>query len=142
MSAKHTISRDILNDIIQFSERVHSAKLEIMINQLNKDYSDNKDIEKVMEDLEYMDNVLGLKGKLSTHFRREKYIKERFSFIEPERIPIKSRKEEETETSFYYEIDVEKSIERLLNDPTLRKYLIHEPAFDVILINFVSLVYF
>ena len=142
MSAKHTISRDILNDIIQFSERVHSAKLEIMINQLKEDYLDNQDIEKVLEDLEYMDNVLGLKENLSTHYRREKYLKTRFSFIEPERIPIKSKEEGETKTSFYYEIDVEKSIQRLLNDPTLRKYLIHEPAFDVILINFMRLVYF
>ena len=134
MSAKHTISREILDDIIQFSEQVHSAKLGIMINQLKKDYSDTDYIKKVTNDLQLMDNVLGLKEKISTNYRREKYLKQRFNFLEPERIPIKS-KEDDSETSFYYKISVKESLERLLNDPSLRKFLINEPAFDVIYTN-------
>ena len=134
MCAKHTISREILDDIIQFSEQVHSAKLGIMINQLKKDYSDTDYIEKVTNDLQLMDNVLGLKEKISTNYRREKYLKQRFKFLEPERIVVKS-KENDSETSFYYKISIKESLERLLNDPSLRKFLIHEPAFDVIYTN-------
>ena len=140
-TSKNMLSTNVMDDIMNFSEKVHAAKLEIVINELKKDYCDaGIDIEKITNDIEFMDNCLGLKDQLSTNFKREKYLKERFDFIEPEPIEIKSEDENVTSTSFYYQISPQKSLERLMKDPTLRRFLIHEPpVFEVILSNFISL---
>ena len=68
----------------------------------------------------------GLKKELSTHFRRNKYLHQHFNFLVPERISIGFKDGVE---SFYYYVSVEQSLRRLLQDKSLRDYIINEPFF-------------
>ena len=62
-------------------------------------------------------------------FRREKYLKNHFQFLIPERVPIGTYRGQE---SFYYYISAELLLQRLMTDNSLRKYfIINTPVFSV-----------
>ena len=81
--SKHMLPVNVQNEILEYSEDVHAAKLEIIISELKKDFSGCSEIniEKVIDDIILMDNVIGLKDEVSTQFKREKYLKRKFDFI-------------------------------------------------------------
>ena len=82
----------------------------------------------VTEAIEVVDNMVGLKDKISTHHMREKYLKSHFNFLEPQEVPIENNTGDNMEPFFYY-ASVRETLQRLLNDPTLRRYLINNPMF-------------
>ena len=110
-----------------YAESVHAAKLKIITSHLKKDYTDeqNVSIEKVTRDIALIDNVIGLKDQISTNFKRESYLKMKYEFIIPERVVIKTV---ENKVFFYYQIPIVKSLDRLLKDNSLRRYIIHYPS--------------
>ena len=64
--------------------------------------------------------------KISTHYKRTQYLKKRFEFVEPIRIEIGKIRDK---VSFYMCLPVKKTLSRLLNDKSLRKYMINDPVF-------------
>ena len=128
MTGKDMLAIDVVNDILEYCNAVHASKLKVITTQLKKDYSDDNEIniDKVIQDIVLMDNCIGLKDRLETHYKREKYLKTKFSFIEPERMVIKTI---ENECFFYYQMPIRKILNRLLEDNTLRKFIINQPNF-------------
>ena len=55
---------------------------------LKKHNLGDEDSEKVANNIKLLDKNAGLKDKLSTHYKRNKYIKESFEFIDPVKIQI------------------------------------------------------
>ena len=49
---------DVINEILDYSERVHSTKLEVITNRLKRNYSgqDNVNIEKITSDINLINN--------------------------------------------------------------------------------------
>ena len=74
-----------------------------------------------------IDYGIGLKQNISTNYMREKYMKTHFQFLEPHRKIIKDK--EAIVKSFFYYTPVQESLERLLKDNSLRKYIINYPTF-------------
>ena len=128
MTAKDMLAINVVNDILEYCNAVHASKLKVITTLLKKDYSDDNEIniDKVIQDIVLMDNCIGLKDRIETHFKREKYLKTKFSFIEPERMVIKTI---ENECFFYYQIPIRKTLNRLLEENTLRKFIINQPNF-------------
>ena len=129
MTAKHCLPVDVINEILQFSECVHSTKIDIIILRLKQNYirKDTIPVDKVTSDIKMLDNVIGLKEKIATDYKREKYFKRKYEFIEPEKIILKKPN---VKPSFFYQLPVTKSLNRYLKDGSIRKYLICEPVFS------------
>ena len=127
VSSKYTLSREVVNEIFSFSENIHSLKLDVILAQLKLDFGNesNVKIEDVIERVEILDSMIGLKDKLSTHYKREKELERQFNFIEPQRMPIA-----DSETHFYYYMPVLETLGRLLSDDSVRDHIIHQPTFD------------
>ena len=129
MAAKHCLPVDVINEILQFSESVHSTKIDIIILRLKQNYirKDTIPVDRVTRDIKLLDNVIGLKEQIATDFKREKYFRRIYEFIEPERIVLQKPN---VKPSFFYQLPVTKSLMRYLKDSSLRKYLICEPVFS------------
>ena len=120
LASKHLLPREVINDIMRFCGNIHSIKLECISSLLVKNFEkeSNVEIEKVADVAKLHDNVLGLKDKLLTDYKREKYFKENFDFIEPQRLSIKI---EEVEVGFLYSLPIKETLTRLLADDSLRR---------------------
>ena len=75
-----------------------------------------------------IDNMVGLKNQLSTHFRREKYFKSHFNFLKARKIEIE---DEEIEVKkFFYYTPIRDTLQRLMLDPSFKKYMVkYKPIF-------------
>ena len=64
--------------------------------------------------------------RINILYRREKFIATNFDYVEPETIPIDTKK---TKLAFFQYLPVKKTIRRTLSDESLRKYIIRDIAF-------------
>ena len=129
LSSKYLLARNVIDDIFSYCANIHRMKLELITAKLNEKFDENPNINicDVTETIEFVDNIIGLGSKLDTHYKREKVLKTKFDFIEPERIFIGKIREE---PSFYYYLPVMKTLTRLLCDDSVRTHIIHQPVFD------------
>ena len=129
LTSKHLLSREVVNEVMSFCQNIHETKMSLITHHLKKSLIDenNLKIENVTDTIDFLDSVIGLKEQLSTHYKREKALKHKFSFIEPERVSIGKIR---NQPSFYYYMPVAKTLARLLKDKTLRKHIINSPVFQ------------
>ena len=129
MAAKHCLPVHVINEILQFSECVHSTKIDIIILRLKQNYirKDTIPVDRVTSDIKLLDNVIGLKEQIATDYKREKYFRRMYEFIEPEKIVLQKPN---IKPSFFYQLPVTESLKRYLKDSSLRRYLICEPVFS------------
>ena len=125
---------EVIDDILEHCEDIHKRKVELLNAQLSRLYDGDGDgtMKEAIQKIKFTDSVIGLKTELSTHYRREQYFKQNYNFITPETIPI--RKPGEV-SSFYYYLPIELTLGRLLNDVSLRKYIINFPIFSTSKVN-------
>ena len=128
LTSKYMLTREAVADILTFCEDIHVSKTELIGEKLTQNFSspNNIDIQKVTSAIHQYDNVIGLKDQMLTEHKRDKYLKTHFEFLEPVKVLIVG---ENNQTSFYYRLPVVKTLNRLLQDKSLRKYLIHQPLF-------------
>lgn len=128
VSSKNLLARHVVDDIFLFCSQIHSMKMEVITNELKEQFPDNNTvkIQDVNETIKLLDHVTGLGNELTTHYRRDKMLKQKYDFIEPVRIPIGKIEEDER---FYYNLPVSKTVARLLRDNSVRSQVIHQPVF-------------
>ena len=127
LSSKHLLSREVVDDIFSFCQEIHSTKMELLTSQAREKSEDDEKINKTIDTMQLTDNVIGLKDQLSTNYKRDKCLKERFSFIQPEKVHIGVIRD--NSSSFYYSLPVRETLGRLLKDKSLRRYIINQPIF-------------
>ena len=126
-------------------EILHYRKINIVISarRVNDDYENIIYIPNftVTENIDMIDNMVGLKDQLSTHFRRNKYFKNHYHFVKHRRIEIK---DEDIEVKkFFYYIPVQDTLQRLILDPSFRKHMVHyTPTFTARDVSTISLIMF
>ena len=130
LSGKYLLTQEVITEIFQFSNEVHSMKLELINAQLTRMKSDKEiaNIKEITESVNLIDQNIGLKDELTTHYRRQKHLRQTFDFVEEERIPIKDP-EKIKKDSFYYQLPIRKTLTRFLKDETLRRFIIQSPVF-------------
>ena len=120
-------SQELVSDIVAFCDDIHKSKIEVIIQLLNRRFGqDLVQLDQITDTIKLVDGTIGLREELSTDYRRKKYIKEKFNFIEPERIPIGDWN---NITCFYWYMCIEATLLRLLQDNSLREYMINQPVF-------------
>ena len=122
------LTREAVADILTFCEDIHASKTELMSEKLKQTFSSQKDIDiqNVASAIYQIDNAVGLKDELLTEYKRDKYLKSHFKFIQPERVVIGKKN---NIVYSYYRLPVVKTLNRLLQDSSIRKYLIQQPLF-------------
>ena len=86
LTAKASLSQEIVSEIFSFCEDIHKLKLEFITTKLKQDFAGetNTKIEDAIETAKIMDHLAGLgKAGLSTHYRRDKMLQTYFDFIVP-----------------------------------------------------------
>ena len=128
LTSKYMLTRDAVADILTFCDEIHASKIDLINEKLEQKFSLEEDIgiRKVTNTICQYDNVIGLKDELSTNYKCDKYLKTHFKLIQPVKVMIENGK---GESSFYYRLPVIKTLGRLLQDNSLRKYLIQQPIF-------------
>ena len=71
-------------------------------------------------------NVTGLKNELSTNWKRDQYFRKKIKFIQPQHVTIGNVG---GQPRFYYYLPVISTLTRLLEDNSLRSYIISQPTF-------------
>ena len=94
-----------------------------------KNHLHEENIAKVCDHIDLIDNIVGLKEKVSTHYKREKFFKRRFNFVEPIRVEIGTIR---NKVSFCMRLPVAETLYRMLSDDSLRKFIINEPIFSTL----------
>ena len=127
---KHLVSQELVNEIFGFCNDIHNSKIQLINEQVQHRFGSENSalIDRVVENITCVDRVNGLQSELSTNYRREKYFKTHFNFVEPQRIPIEKLKEEDPQ-SYYWYLPIKETMKRLLKDNSLRKYIINQPIF-------------
>ena len=125
LMAKHSLVQDVIDDILNYSQTIHAARLNVIKDSLQKCYVDDQNIQNICRDIDILDGATTLGDKIATHYMREQYISMRFDYIKPRRQEIKT----EESVSFYYDLPVVETVARFLRDPTLRRYIIKEVGF-------------
>ena len=123
------LTREAVADVLKFCEDIHVSKTELISEKLQQTFSSQKDvdIQKVTVAIKEYDNVVGLKDEMLTEYKHDKYLKTHFKFIQPEKVIIGTKDNVE---NFYYRLPFVKTLNRLLQDSSLRKYLIQQPLFN------------
>ena len=133
MMAKHMLPRDVINDMLNFCEDIHSIKVDCIISQLKSNFGSENSVEikKVTDSIQLHDNVIGLKDQLLTDFKRTRHLKNYFKFVEPVPVLIKKVKDQSRDflieevpdqPHFYYRLPLRETIARLLSDDSLRRH--------------------
>ena len=125
LMAKHSLAQEVVDDILNYSQTIHAAKLNVIKASLQKCYINDQNIQDICRDIDILDSATTLGDKIATHYMREQYISMRFDYIKPRRQEIKT----EDKISFYYDLPVAETMARFLRDPTLRRYIIKEAGF-------------
>ena len=125
---KHLLSQELVNDILTFCNDMHDTKIELLNQSLIHQFGSGSlvKVEKVVEHIKMSNNVTGLKTELSTNWKRNQYFKKNYKFVEPERIIIGHV---DGKPRFYYYLPVRSTLSRLLEDNSLRKFIIRQPVF-------------
>jgi hypothetical protein len=121
LQSKHLLPREVINDILTYCGDVHSLKMECITSHLKENFGieESVEIDKIINAVDVHDSVVGLQDKLLTDYKRDRYLKATYEFIEPKRIPIYD--DENIEVSFYYSTPIRESLTRLLKDESLRR---------------------
>ena len=127
MKSKHLLSREALDDLFEFQQKIHSKKVDLLIHQLKEKAEECNELDKVIDTLRLTDSVIGLQQRLSTEYRRDDCLKTFFDFITP---MLHDIKEIGKQPSFYYSLPIKKTLARLLRDNSLREFIIKEPVFS------------
>ena len=128
MCGKYLLPRDVITDILSHSNEIHTMKMELINEKLKQNFGVDSsiNIKDITENIELIDNTVGLKEQLSTPYKRNKYLGAKFKFIKPEYTPIGKIGEKE---SFYYTMPISKTLKRLLKDTSIKRYIIKYPVF-------------
>ena len=114
------LSREVVNDILAYAKNIHTMKLEFIKGHLQENF--NVD---VSDQIDIIDNAVGIQVDISSHYKRDQYLSRNFKFIKPVRFPIGKEKK-----SFYYSLPIKLTLGRLLEDDSLRSFIIQEPIFS------------
>ena len=130
ITSKHLLSRDVVNEIMDFSNQIHSIKVKCITSQLRANFGSDESVEisKVIDTIDLCDNVIGLKDILLTEYKRNRHLKNNYRFIEPLRTVIKREEDIEleidqelpTEEHFFYRLPIQETLKRMLSDDSLR----------------------
>ena len=127
MKSKHLLSREALDDLFEFQQKIHSKKVDLLIQQLKEKAEECNELDKVIDTLRLTDSVIGLQQRLSTEYKRDNCMKVFFDFITPKLIPIK---EIGKKPGFFYSLPIKQTLARMLKDNSLREFIIKEPVFS------------
>ena len=124
LMSKFMLPQDQINDILFFSTSIQNAKLDIIKQSLQNNYSSEEKIQEICRDIDIVGSAAGLGEKISTHYKRQQYIQTHFDYVQPRRQPIKNA--EGIEVAFYMDLPIYETLRRFLADPTLRRYIIKD----------------
>ena len=121
LMAKHMLSQEVVNDIINFSNNIHSSKINVIKTALKRQ-NVSEDMTNLCEQIDRIEAISGLNDKISTHYKRLQYLKKRFDFVEPRKIEIGRKR---GKVCFYMSLPVTETLSRMLSDKSLRRYIIN-----------------
>ena len=103
---KHLLSQDLVSEVLAFCNDIHSSKIELINQKLHHRFDSENlvEIDKVTENIKLVDSVTGSKNDLSSHYKREQYIRNNFKFVEPQRITIGNMG---NKPQFYYYLPIQ-----------------------------------
>ena len=129
LSSKYLLPIEVVNEIFSFNKDIHTLKMEFVTSKLKHSFSEEDTLKlcEVTETIDLCNHFAGLGDKLTTNYKREKVLNCRFDFIQPQKVIIGRIK---NEVCFYYSLPIVKTLSRLMNDNSIRDFLIHLPTFD------------